>query len=54
MHINERTDVKLALIDENSLYIMIMLSQRHCKIKDIKGYNSQLPPCLWLTPHIVP
>ena len=34
MHIKERTDVKLALIDGNSLYdIMIMLSQRSLQNK---------------------
>ena len=34
MHINERIDIKLALIDDNSLYnIMIMLSQRSLQNK---------------------
>ena len=34
IHINERIDVKLALIDDNSLYnIMSMLSQRSLQNK---------------------
>ena len=34
MHINERIDVKLALVDDNSLYkIMIVLPQRSLQNK---------------------